>query len=229
LTTYDNINGNWRVNARGMFNMPLRNKKFTVAAFGFANYQNTNSYVDNLENTMHNFSIRDNVSLNYRSDLFDIGMNVSVNYGNITYTVRKDNNQQTWNYTVGGNTTWYLPHHWTIESDINWTAREGYYAGFNIPETMWNAAVTKQLFSKKIGTGSLKLQIYDILQDRNTISASATTNGYRTSETNNLPSYFMCSLIYKFTVFPGGSFATEDDLKPQMRGGGFDGGGRRPF
>jgi hypothetical protein len=84
---------------------------------------------------------------------------------------------------------------------------------------MWNAAVTKQLFNKKFGIGSLKLQIFDILQDRNNISSSTTTNGYQTSEINVIPSYFMCSLIYKFTAFPKASSTTEDDFRPRWGGG----------
>ncbi|GHV09916.1 hypothetical protein FACS1894162_1700 [Bacteroidia bacterium] len=234
LTTYKNVNGNWRTQVRGMFNMPLRNKKFTVSAFGFANYQNTNSYVDDKENTMRNLFLRGNTSINYRSDLFDIGLNVSMGYGNITYSVRQEKNQLTKDYGVGGNTTWYLPYHWTIESDIRFTAREGYkitgYDGdldFNRPETIWNAAATKQLFDKKFGTGSLKLQIYDILQDRKSVFASSTTNGYNVTQSTSLPSYFMCSFIYKFKAFPGGSTATEDDLKPQFGGG--NRGGRGSF
>jgi hypothetical protein len=85
---------------------------------------------------------------------------------------------------------------------------------------MWNAAITKQLFNKKFGTGSLKLQIYDILQDRKSITTSTTTNGSQTSEVNVIPSYFMCSVIYKFTAFPKSSSATENDLRPRMRFGG---------
>jgi hypothetical protein len=128
---------------------------------------------------------------------------------------------------LGGNTTWYLPYNITLESDINYTRRSGFASQYNIPETMWNAAATKQLFNKKYGTGSLKLQIYDILQDRNNITASATTNGYRTSENNVIPSYFMCSFIYKFNIFPksGSNNTNEDDSRNFRRRDGFDGPG----
>jgi len=212
LTTYENINGNWDARVRGMFNMPLRNKRFTVGSFAMVNYRNQNSKIDQLENTMRNFMIMNNANANYKSDLFDVGINVSINHNDITYSVRPESNQTTLNWGVGGYTTWYLPANFTIESDINRTARTGYAQGFNIPQVMWNAAITKQLFNKNIGTGSVKLQIYDILQDRNNINASATTNGFRTSEINVIPSYFMCSFIYKFNSFPKskGSSANSD-------------------
>jgi hypothetical protein len=245
LTTYENINGNWNTQLRGMFNMPLKNKKFTIGNFSTINYRNQNSYVANLtedkiqdkiQNTMRNLTLMTNTNINYRSDLFDIGLNASINYNHITYNVQTENNQNTYNFGIGGYTTWYLPHNLVIDSDINWTARTGYTSGFNIPELIWNAAVTKQIFNKKIGTGSLKLQVFDILQNRNNITSSYTTNGFRTSEMNVIPRYFMCSFIYKFTLFPKSSSATEEDLRGGRRGGGPGGpggggpdGGGRPF
>jgi hypothetical protein len=217
LTSYENINGNWDTRLRGMFNMPLKNKKFTIGSFAMINYRNQNSLVNGIKNTMRNFTVMDNANINYRSDLFDAGINFSVNHSNIIYTINPEENQNTFNFGIGGYTTWYLPYNLVIESDINYTKRQGYYEGFNIPETIWNATVTKQLFNKKHGTGSLKLQIYDILQNRSNISASSTTNGFRTSEVNGIPTYFMCSFIYKFTAFPKQSAATESDLMPQGR------------
>ncbi|MCC8145349.1 MAG: outer membrane beta-barrel protein [Bacteroidales bacterium] len=225
LTQYKNVNGNWNVSARGGFNMPLRNKKFTIGSFSSLSYRNQKSYVNSNENTMKNFQGRISANANYRSDLFDIGIRANFNYNDIHYTIQPEKNQQTYNYGVGGFTTWYLPYNWVIESDINWTDRAGYASGFNIPEVMWNASVTKQIFNNTNGTGSLKFDIYDILQDRNSISASYTDNGYKTTDSNAIPSYFMCSFIYKFTFFPKSSGSGNSEGEPR-RGPG-EGGGRR--
>jgi hypothetical protein len=232
LTTYDNINGNWNSQLMGMFNIPLKNKRFSIGnGFRFS-YNNQNSLVsesDNengkLKNTQKNISISDNANISYRSDLFDFRLNVNVNVGNITYSVQPENNQKTLNLGMGGYTTWYLPYNITLESDINYTRRSGYTAQYNMPETMWNAAVTKQLFNQKYGTGSLKLQVYDILKNRNNISASSTTNGFRTSRNNVIPAFFMCSFIYKFKFFPGGSSAGRDTQEENWRFGPPPGGG----
>ncbi|MDR1683713.1 MAG: outer membrane beta-barrel protein [Candidatus Symbiothrix sp.] len=235
-TSYDNINGNWNISLRGMFNQPLKNKKFSVSNFVNFRLTNQNSYiVDELfyqvTNTMKTYNVNDRASFNYRSDLFDIGLDLSAGYTNIASSIRTTDNKETLNLGIGANTTWYLPYNWTIDSNINYTRRSGSFAEYNIPETMWNAAVTKQLFNKRYGTGSLKLQIYDILQNRSNISASTTTNGYSISQSNIIPSYVMCSFIYKFTVFPKSNAATEDDFRPRFRGDGppREGGGRPMF
>jgi hypothetical protein len=237
LTTYDNVNGNWNAQLRGMFSIPLKNKKFSIGSFARSSYNNQNSYVGvgreidqltKLKNTQKSLALSNNSRINYRSDLFDFGLNVSVDYNTISNSIRPEQDQNIFTYGLGANTSWYLPHNFTIESDINWTKRNGYIAGYNITETMWNAAVTKQLFNKKYGTGLLKMQVYDLLHNRSNISSSVTTNGFRTSQINVIPTYFMCSFIYKFKFFPKSSSATEDDLRGNRQWNGPGPGGPPP-
>ncbi|MDR0768573.1 MAG: outer membrane beta-barrel protein [Dysgonamonadaceae bacterium] len=223
-TSYENINGNWNANLLGMFNIPLRNKKFSIGNFAYFRLTNQNSYIsdeadaNNIKNTMKTYIINNRASINYRSELFDIGTELSVGYTHIASSIRKTDNKETLNLGVGVNTTWYLPYNITIDSDINYTRRSGSFAEYNIPETIWNAAITKQLFNKHYGAGSLKLHIYDILQNRSNISASAITNGYRISEANVIPSYFIGSFIYKFSIFPKSSSISENDFRREAPG-----------
>jgi hypothetical protein len=190
-----------------------------------------------LKNTQKNLSFSENGNFNYRSDLFDIGVNFSLYYNANSNSIRPKDDQTTFTYGTGGYTTWYLPHNLTIDSDISWTKRTGFTsANYNTAETMWNAAATKQLFSKKYGTGSLKLQFYDILHNRSNVSSSTSTNGFSNSQFNMIPTFFMCSFIYKFSVFPKSSSATESDLQggrrwggPGGRPGGRSGGPDGPF
>ncbi len=235
LTTYENVNGNWNAMLMGGFNTPLKNKKFTVGNFINLSFTERKSFVNMQENTMSNFGLGDRAMANYRSSLFDFGVNANVRYGQIEYTLQPERNQETFNWGVGANTTWYLPHNITVESDFNWTNRTGYGKEFDISEAMWNASIMKQLFNKKYGTGLLKLKIYDILQDRNNVVSSPTTNGFSSTMTTTIPSFFMCTFIYKFSIFPGGSSATEKDVRggderrwEGPRGGG-GGGGRGSF
>lgn len=237
ITTYDNINGNWNANLRGMFNIPLKNRKFSIGNFTSVRVTNQNSYIsdesdriNNVKNTMKTYNINDRTSINYRSDLFDAGVDLSAGYTHIASSIRKTDNKETLNLGIGANTTWYLPYNITIDSDINYTGRSGSFDEYNIPETIWNASVTKQLFSKRYGAGSLKLQVYDILRNRSSITASTTTNGYRISEVNVIPGYFIGSFIYKFSAFPKSSTATEGDVRGEGRWpGGRGPGGRPPF
>ena len=217
-TTYKNVNGNWDVALRGMFNTPLRNKKFTVANFSSLSYRNLAGFTNGKENTTKNFTVSDKANINYRSELFDIGLNGGISYQNVDNKLQSQNNKNTYDWSAGTYTIWYLPHDFTIESNIDWQTRSGYDKGFNTSQTIWNATVSKQLFNSKAGAGILKLKIYDILQERKSLNYSVGSGYVRNTESTTLPSFFMCTFIYKFQVFPGGK-ASPADMEPNSGDG----------
>ncbi len=71
-TTYKNVAGNWNVNGRVMFNVPLRNIKFSVSSMSFASYNHTNGFSNNEKNLNKRVNLSEMLGLNYRSDLFDL-------------------------------------------------------------------------------------------------------------------------------------------------------------
>ena len=68
---------------------------------------------------------------------------------------------------------------------------------------MWNASASKSFLLGNQAT--LRLKIYDILQQRSNISRNVTATGYTDSEYNTLNSYFMVHFIYRFSAFKGGA------------------------
>ncbi|MEA5043537.1 MAG: outer membrane beta-barrel protein, partial [Petrimonas sp.] len=126
------------------------------------------------------------------------------------------------NYGGNANTTLYLPWDMSIESDINYSTNSGYSDGFTQDEWLWNASIQKQLFKQKNGT--IRLKIYDILQQRSNISRSVTSNYIRDTTTNTLTTYFMVHFVYRFNIFKNG--ATQEDMMPQHGPGPGRGFGR---
>lgn len=227
LMTYKNINGNWNAYLTGMVNKPL-SKKFSIGDMLMLRLTDDNSFVGLEKNIMRNRMVGDNLNLRYQpNDKLYIGMNGMINYSYVTYSAVTDNNQHIYNYAWGANALWTFLPLWTFDSDITCNWRNGYPTGYNVSQFLWNAAVTRQLFKKKSGTGSLKLQIFDILQDRKNISAVQTASDLQFSSTNVIPSYFMASFIYRFSIFPKSSFLRESDMSAPRRlgGGGGNGGG----
>jgi hypothetical protein len=229
ITTYSNVNGNWNANLSAMINVPL-NKKFSVGDRAMTSLSNANSFIGTenqlQKNTMQSRMFGDNMNLKLQlNDSLYIGATGGINYSKISYTAVPDQNQNLYNYSFGTNILWTFLPRWIFDSDLNRTWRNGYAEGYNTAQTIWNAAITKVLFKKQSGTVSLKLQIYDILQDRKNISASQSASNLQFSQANVIPSYFMASFIYRFSIFPKSSILKEGDMAPQRR---FDGGGGRP-
>ena len=218
-TTYENVNGNWNARLRGMFNMPLKNKKFSIGDFAMIYYNNTNGFLDierlSKPNTTKNFSVTNRANANYRSDLFDFGISASISYQNVANKLQPENNRNTYDWGFGGSTAWYLPGNFTLDSDIEWSDRSGYPGNFNIRQIIWNASLAKQLFNKKYGSGTLKLKIYDILQERKSLNYTVGTNFTQNRISSTMPSFFMCSFIYRVNIFPSGSSVTQDEMREE--------------
>lgn len=218
-TTYKNVNGNYNGNIRMIVNTPLKNKKFSVNSMTYASYNNQNGFSNGKKNKNTQLRLSENAGIDYRSDLFDLGINGSILFNRTRNTIQRQNNLETFNYTAGARTTIYFPYNFKLESDINYSTNSGYASGFEQEELMWNAALSKSFL--KGNQGTLRLKIYDILQQRSNISYSATTEATTYSEYNTLSSYFMVHFIYKFSIFKGGASASD------MRGPGGRGFGGR--
>ena len=212
-TTYKNINGNYNGNVRMIMNSPLRNKKFTVNSMTMASYSNSYGFSNREKNQNNNLTLMERAGIDYRSSIFDLGINGNIRYNKTTNTLQAQNNRETYNYGVGGTTTIYLPLNFRIESDINYSTNSGYVSGYEQSEVLWNASASKNFLKNNQGT--LRFKIYDILQQRSNISQSQTANYTQFSETNTLNSYFMVHFIYRFSIFSGG--ASAQDMRPGGR------------
>ena len=218
MTTYDNVNGNYNGNFRVMFNTPLKNRKFSVNSMTMASFANSNGFINEKKNTNKNYSAMERAGIDFRSDYIDLGVNGNFRYSGTKNSLQNQNDQNIYNYGVGGTTTIYLPLDFKIESDITWSANSGYAAGYQQKEVLWNASASKSFLKGKQAT--LRFKIYDILQQRSNISQSVTADYTQYSEYNTLSSYFMVHFIYRFSIFKGGASASD------MRGPGGRGHGR---
>lgn len=212
VTTYENVDGNYSFNGRVIVNTPLKNKKFTINTMSMASYGNTNSFINGEKNKSKTLSVMERAGIDFRSTYLDLGLNGNFRYNSTRNSLQGQNDMNTFNYGVGGNTTIYLPWNFKVESDITWSANAGYAEGFEQNEILWNASISKSFLKNNQGT--LRFKIYDILQQRSNISRTVTASSISDSEYNTLNSYFMFHFIYRFSIFKGGASAKD------MRGPG---------
>jgi hypothetical protein len=220
-TTYKNINGNYNGNARIILNTPLRNKKFSINNMAFALYSNANSYINTEKNTNKGLQLQDRFAINYRSESADFGLNGNISYRRTRNSLEGQSDLNTYNYGAGADAVLYLPYEFKIESDIAYSTNAGYSDGYEQSEWLWNASLSKSFLKGNAAT--LRLKIYDILQQRSNISYTATSGYTRYSVFNTLNSYFMLHFIYRFSIFKGG--ASMSDMRDMRRPNDGPGGG----
>jgi hypothetical protein len=216
LSTYENVNGNFALNARIIFNSPLKNKKFSINSMTWTMYNNANGFINDSRNISRALTLSERAGINYRSDLFDVGLNGNIRYNRTQNSLQGQNDLNTYNYGGGASTTIYLPLQFRLESDITYSTNAGYEDGYKQEELLWNASASKSFLKNNAGT--LRLKVYDILQQRSNISYSANASTIRYSEYNTLNSYFMLHFIYRFSIFSGGG--GESDMRPRFGGPG---------
>ena len=206
-TTYENINGNYNLNARAMLNTPLRNKRFSLNSNTSASFRNTNSFLNGERNRSRILTLSERAGADFRSDFLDLGLNASIRFSANTNSLQPENNLRTFNYDVGGYTTLYLPWDIRLESDITWSTNSGYSDGYKQNEVLWNAALSKSFLRGNQGT--LRFKIYDILQQRSNISRTVSSTMIADRQYNTLSSYFMVHFIYRFSIFKGGASSAD--------------------
>lgn len=217
-TTYKNVNGNYNVNMRSMFNTPLKNKKFSLHSSTSASFSNSNGFTNGQKNTNQTLTVSEQAGIGFRSSYLDIGIDGNFRYNGTHNSLQQQTNQRTFNFGAGGYTTVYLPLGFKIESDVNWAGNSGYGEGYKQNEILWNASASKSFLKNNQGT--LRFKIYDLLGQRSNISRSITANYIMDSESNTLSSYFMFHFIYRFSIFKGGATAADARGERGPRRGG---------
>ncbi|MDH6341745.1 hypothetical protein M2480_000798 [Parabacteroides sp. PFB2-12] len=236
-TTYRNMNGNYSGDLMVMMNSPLKNKKFTVNSMTRGSFSNRTTYIGDKvwddesnytivdsKNKNTTFQIMERAGIDFRSSYLDLGVNGSINYQKTKNTLEasSNQNQNIYNYSLGGNTTIYLPANFKIESDITWRTNSGYTDGYELNEVLWNAAASYSFLKGNAAT--IRFKMYDILQQRSNVSRTVTANYTRDSQYNTIGSYFMVHFIYKFSAFKGGASMNDTRRGPGGPGGHGRGG-----
>lgn len=227
VTTYRNVNGNFSANARVIFNTPLKNKKFSFNTMTYGSITRSNSFITQrpdpnpIKNRAYQFAVQENAGLRFTSDYFDFTTRGNVGFNRVTNSI-SDNDKSTFDYGGYADFTLHLPWDFHIDSDLTYSANSGYADGFSRKEWLWNASVSKDFLKAKNAT--VRVKMYDILQERSNISWSSGQGYNQYTRTNTINSYVMVNLVYRFQSFKGG--AKMSDMQQDMRRG--PGRGGRP-
>lgn len=216
-TNYENVSGNMGGNIRFMMNTPLNSKKWSVSTMSFASYNINNTFIDSDRNKSKTLNLQESLGIQFKTgDVFDCMLRGNISYNNIKNSISTANNNSSFNYGGSYNFTFYVGDllmkefdtkiwkGFNIASDINYSTNSGFGAGFKQNEWLWNASVSKDIFTSGVGTGSIRFKIYDILKQKSNINRTYASTYIQDSMTNTIGSYFMVHFVYKFQIFGKG-------------------------
>jgi len=202
-----NVNGNWNASGFFSFNTPLKNRKFTISSSTNLRFSDAVSYAtverdaDAVLNTTHSLTAGERLTGSYRTDLFDISLNASINYNLAKNNKNTKSNRETFDYYFGGNTNITLPKQFYLSTDLNYRIAKGYGEDFKENEVIWNAQISKNFLKNNAAT--VRVKIYDILQQQTNLSRTIANTRITDSQYNTLGSYFMVHFVYRFNTLGG--------------------------
>ena len=93
---------------------------------------------------------------------------------------------------------WIFYDGWSLHNNLSYQIYGGYSESFDNQFTLWNLGIGKYILKDR---GEITLSVYDLLNQNNSISQTATETYIEEKETLALRQYFMLSFTYNLTDF----------------------------
>lgn len=196
--TYRNVDGNMGANLNIMYDTPLRNKKFSINTGTYASYYKNIGFSNGDKSVTNNVVLNESLSGKFKTSKFETNLMASISYNLTRNNLAGEEDRNTTTYGLKHFLLWKLPYDFSIQSRLNFTYYSGYGDDFKKSEVLWNASVDKKFLKNKKGT--LRLQFFDILDDRNNIQRYVSGNYMSDSRSNTVNRYFMLSFSYQFNI-----------------------------
>lgn len=226
-TTYENVNGVWNARVMNMVSFPFRNKTLTFDNHAMLFYTHSVGFNNGLRNTSGNLMFNESFNFAWRPENAELAIRPSYSLRYVTNTLQLSGSNLVHTYGATLYGTYYTPFGLVLNTDLNFSATDGYSAGYDTRQWMWNATVSYQFLRDKAATISLKA--YDLLQQKSNISRTVTANYVEDLIYNSLTRYFMVSFAYKFNTFGKGKQPVDRNSRNFGPGGPGGPGGRGPM
>jgi hypothetical protein len=217
----------------GFLFMPIKCNLNFIGGMGLTR---TPGSINNILNTtnQYNFTgglvIASNISKNV-----DFTLSYTGNYtvSDVTYDgdvseIRQrinNTNNNIWNHSVSLTSTFTMWERLVFQNTVNEQINSGYGSGYNLNYLLWNASLGLKVFKNK--AGQVKLSVYDLLNQNQSISHNVTSTSISDTRTNILRRFLMFTFTYTLRNYQGGGDDRHrDGFGPGMGGGGRFGGGR---
>ena len=232
-TQPENINGNWGLNAGVGYNASIDSAGVwfgnTHTDFGYRNdvsYLQVNPKESAVKNTARTMSISERLGIGFRNDWLEVELDGSLRYERVRNALQSTNDRDTKDWRLGGSIQIMTPWGTSITTNMHELMRRGYLSSeANTSELIWNAQVSQSFLKGK--SLVVSLQFYDILHQQSNLSRTISAIQQSESRNNNVVSYAMLHVIYRFNAFGGkaGRQGMGGGMPPMPQGGGRGMGG----
>jgi hypothetical protein len=225
LTSPINVDGSWNARTFLSYGKPIAPVKLNVNVNTGFNYVRSPGVINSVSNFSNTYGISQGlvVSSNISENL-DFTVSYSGNYNVVRNTIQPRLNNNYYTAGISGRINWIFGKGFVLQTDVNNQSYRGLGEGFNRNFTLWNASVGKKFL--KNNAGELKLTVFDILKQNNSITRNVTETYVQDMTSQVLTQYAMLTFTYTLRNFGKMPVQNNDRRRDFEGGGGFPGGGR---
>lgn len=224
LTSPVNVDGSWNARTFLAYGKPVAPLKLNVNLTTGFNYVRSPGLINEISNFSNTYAVSQGLVLSSNvSEKLDFTVSYSGNYNVVRNTIQPNLNNNYYTQGITGRVNWIFGKGFVVQSDISNQSYRGLGEGYNQNFTLWNASVGKKFL--KNNAGELKLTVFDILKQNNSISRNVTETYVQDVTNRVLTQYAMLTFTYTLRNF-GKAPAPSNDRRRDFEGGGFEGGGR---
>ncbi|QNF31833.1 TonB-dependent receptor [Adhaeribacter swui] len=241
ITRPTNVNGQYSFTGFVNYGIPVKALKTNINVDANAGYNKNPGYLNGILNFSYTqtYGVGLTLSSNISENLdFTLASNGTMNFTENSATVGRNNNY----YTLinRARVNWIFWKGLVLQSDFSQRIYSGLSANYNQNYSLWNVSVGKKFFPKR--NGDLRLVVYDLLKQNNSIQRNIQPTYIEDVETRTLQRYFMLSFTYTIRQYngsnnsngntpnnPGNRERRPGDFNPGNRGFGPGGPGGAPI
>lgn len=195
ITKPINLNGSHNLSLFFTYGKTMKKLKGgNINATSFINYNHDVSSLYKQLNFTNSIILTQSLGINYNHKQIDFGLNGSITYNSIKYSLQSNLNSEYYTQTYSPEFSYTLFKRLIAATDLDYTINSGLSSGFNQHVAYWNASLAFQIFKKR--DGEIKLGVYDILEQNKSLTRNTGDNYIQDTRANVLPRYFMLSFTY---------------------------------
>lgn len=224
-----NVNGSWNARSFLVYGKPVAPLKLNVNLSTGFNYVRSPGLINNISNFSNTYAVSQGLVISSNiSEKLDFTASYSGNYNVVRNTIQPNLNNNYYTQGISGRVNWIFGKGFVIQTDVNNQTYRGLGEGYNQSFTLWNASVGKKFL--KNNAGELKLTVFDILKQNNSVSRNVTETYVQDVTGTVLTQYAMLTFTYTLKNF-GKMPVREERGRGDWDGqrGGFPGGGGGGF
>ncbi len=222
-----NVDGSWNARSFVSYGKPIAPLKLNVNVNTGFNYVRSPGVINDISNYSNTYAVSQGLVVSSNiSEKLDFTLSYSGNYNIVRNTIQPRLNNNYYTASMGGRVNWIFGKGFILQTDISNQQYRGLGEGYNQNFTLWNASVGKKFL--KNNAGELKLTVFDILKQNNSITRNVTETFVQDMTNRVLTQYAMLTFTYTLRNF--GKMPVQNNERRREfdgpRDGGFPGGGR---